>query len=506
MMFEDKLINNIINNGMRLHGRTKFFLYRWNQRFHHVEGENHRFSSSKGVNQFIAATLLILVGIVTAMIVSAWVVNISSERTSTVVNRTQSQLACQYASMYVSNVTFDCNSNCFTGVPYRINATIENSGNTRLDVYNLFISLTDGSSYRIDSNGTVISTGSVLTKNFNDILIRSPQRIPSETMDTRRAYGNDSNTTGLWHFDEGSGSSTADSAKNNTGTLYNGTTVCAGLGTCPLWNGSGRFSRTLTFDGINDLVNLTNLTSVNVTGNLTLEVWINMRDVTKSNQRILTKGDNANNIQWDLRFDGTTGNILFGLKNSTRVTNLSSATALSNSAWYHIAATYDGVNMKIYINGRQDAATAQTGPIIGLSLPILVGSHSGASPEFLNGTVDEVRISNISRTFNTTLTYDIVHPSISAVRVYNESGVQIDAQTGLSGGTYSRNITNITTATDYRVEVTDSTGAVLEKWYPARSGCRARSTLDKITFTTANCPELTDTYYGTDVFFVTCAP
>ncbi len=449
----------------------------------------------KGLNQFIAATLLIVIGVVSATFISSWVIQVSTERTSTVVNRTQSQLACQYASMYVSNITWDCNSNCFTGVPYRTNATIENTGSTKLDMYNLFISLTDGTSYRIDSNRTSISTGSINTKNFNDILIRSPQRMPSETMDYRRAYGNDSNTVGLWHFDEGSGTTARDTALNNTGTISGAS-----------WNGSGKFSSALAFDGINDFVNLTNLTVTNITGNLTLEVWINMKDVTKNNQRILTKGDNAGNIQWDLRFDGTAGRILFGLKNSTRVTNLSGATALSNNVWHHVAAVYDGSNMKIYINGREDATTAQTGPVIGLSVPILVGAHSGASPEYLNGTVDEVRISNIARVFNTTLTYDIVHPNIAAVRVYNETGAQIDAQTGLTGNTYSRNITNVTTATDYRVAVEDSGSVIIEKWYPARGGCRSRSDLDKITFTTANCPELTDTYQGGDVFFVTCSP
>jgi putative salt-induced outer membrane protein len=74
-------------------------------------------------------------------------------------------------------------------VPYKINATIENSGSTKLDLYNLFISLTDGTSYRIDSNRTSINTGGINTKNFDDILIRSLQKMPSEAMDYRRANG-----------------------------------------------------------------------------------------------------------------------------------------------------------------------------------------------------------------------------------------------------------------------------------------------------------------------------
>jgi len=451
--------------------------------------------SRKGISPFIAATLLIAIGVVTAVIVSSWVIQISSESTSTIVNRTQQQLACQYASMYVSNVTWDCNTNCFTGVPYKINATIENTGSTRLNVYNLFISLIDGTSYRIDSSGTTINTGSVKTKDFNDILVRSLQTMPLETMDTRRAYGNDSNTAGLWHFDEGSGSEAKDSALNNTGTLVNGVA----------WNGSGRFSNALTFDGINDFVNITDISAYNITSGLTIEVWINMKDVTKNNQRILTKGNGADDVQWDLRFDSTSGNILFGLKNAMHLANLSGS-SLSNNRWYHIAVTYDGANMNIYIDGRLDASSVQTGNIVGNTLPVILGAHSGTSPEYLNGTIDEVRISNITRVFNTTLTYDIVRANIDAVRVYNATGILVDANTSLGGlATFSKNITNVTTATDYRVEV-EADGVKIEKWYPARDGCRSRSDLDKITFTTANCPELTDTYYDTDVFFVGCSP
>ena len=63
----------------------------------------------------------------------------------------------------------------------------------------------------------------------------------------------------------------------------------------------------------------------------------------------------------------------------------------------------------------------------------------------------------------------------------------------------------MTTATDYRVEVEENSGYKLEKWYPSKNaGCRPRTDLEKIVFSTANCPELTDTYYGTDVYFTNC--
>ncbi len=449
----------------------------------------------KGINQFIAATMLILIGVVAATLISGWVVQISSERTSTVANRTQSQLACQYASMYASNLTWDCNSNCFTGVPYKINATIENTGNTKLDVYNVFISLTDGTSYRIDGNRTSISTAGVQTKTFNSILVRSTQKIPQQSMDTRRAYGNDTNTMLLVHFDEGSGSTAADSAKNITGTLLGAT-----------WGG-GRFGSAASFDGTDDSVNTTNstiLASHNLTGKITMEAWIYPTSVFASDTVILKKDNNYQlvikgyNNGFRCDFWDTAGfNIQYSADNPV----------LTLNAWQHVACVYDGTYVYLYVNGRIRNLTSYNGGLkYDPSTFLYIGTSDGTGNEF-TGRIDEVRISNTSRTFNTTLTYDIVHPNIVAVRVFNETGVQVDAQTSLGSlASYSRNVTNVTTATDYRVEVEDSSGVKIEKWYPAKGGCRSKGTLDRITITTANCPELTDTYYASDVFYVNCVP
>jgi hypothetical protein len=77
---------------------------------------------------------------------------------------------------------------------------------------------------------------------------------------------------GYWTFDEGSGNYTYDySGFNNTGTLYNGTTICSG-GTCPAWT-TGKFDYGLQFDGNNDYVDVGNSNSLNPTNAITIEAW-----------------------------------------------------------------------------------------------------------------------------------------------------------------------------------------------------------------------------------------
>lgn len=69
---------------------------------------------------------------------------------------------------------------------------------------------------------------------------------------------------------------------------------------------------------------------------------------------------------------------------------LASATALNANTWYHVAATYDGSNMKIYINGILDATKAQTGSVNSTGA-FNVGYLYNTSRNF-NGKIDEVRV------------------------------------------------------------------------------------------------------------------
>jgi len=69
---------------------------------------------------------------------------------------------------------------------------------------------------------------------------------------------------------------------------------------------------------------------------------------------------------------------------------LASTTALNANTWYHVAATYDGASMKIYINGVLDASKSQTGSVSSNGA-FNVGYLYNTSRNF-NGKVDEVRI------------------------------------------------------------------------------------------------------------------
>jgi hypothetical protein len=125
----------------------------------------------KGTSPLIGGVFLVLSSIIVAMIVSSWVTDLSESKSSFITNRTKTQLSCQYASIYVRNVTFECADSCFSGTPYKINATIENTGTTKIVVSDLLLSMDNGLSYIISGNTSSVSSGISLVKNFNSILV-----------------------------------------------------------------------------------------------------------------------------------------------------------------------------------------------------------------------------------------------------------------------------------------------------------------------------------------------
>src|SRR5262245_9330812 len=77
-----------------------------------------------------------------------------------------------------------------------------------------------------------------------------------------RAYAGD--LVGYWNFDEGIGLTAIDlSGNNNTGVLSNG----------PLWT-DGKFNGAVSFDGVDDYIEVAHSASLNITRELTVSAWI----------------------------------------------------------------------------------------------------------------------------------------------------------------------------------------------------------------------------------------
>ena len=183
-------------------------------------------------------------------------------------------------------------------------------------------------------------------------------------------------------FDEGTGASTSDASGNaNVGTISGAA-----------WSASGRYGAALNFDGVNDLVSVNDATVLDLTTGMTLEAWVNP-DVAPSNWRsIIAKERASNSLTYQLTASSNSAN-----RPATRiyasggVRALNGGTRLTAGTWVHLASTYDGAAMRLYVNGVQVATQTQTGAITATTNLLRIGGSATMS-QYFDGRVDEVRI------------------------------------------------------------------------------------------------------------------
>ena len=190
-------------------------------------------------------------------------------------------------------------------------------------------------------------------------------------------------TTGLvgrWALDESSGTTATDSSGfNNNGTLVNG----------PAWNSGGKLGGALSFDGVNDYVTLGNPASLIPGSTITLAGWMRLTDISV-NRFVISKYDGLN-PQTDtfLRYQAGTGVMC-----SIGGTATTAAASVVTGQWYHVACTYDGSLIRVYLDGVQVKTAAKSGPIADeVGTAWLIGARTPANPgAFMHGLLDDVRV------------------------------------------------------------------------------------------------------------------
>jgi hypothetical protein len=191
-------------------------------------------------------------------------------------------------------------------------------------------------------------------------------------------------------LDEGSGTTVSDSSTNkNNGTVTNAT-----------WT-TGYFGNALKFTGAgNSYVTVADAPSLDLTGGLTLEAWVNpsslnspppgngwLAAVAKEHQ------NSGNDIAYALYAANGTGTppALHLLINGTDV-GVQGTGVLPLNTWTFLAGTYDGATMRLYVNGALAASKAQTGAVTTTADPLRIGGDW--SGEMFTGAIDNVRVYN----------------------------------------------------------------------------------------------------------------
>ena len=183
-------------------------------------------------------------------------------------------------------------------------------------------------------------------------------------------------------FEETSGTTAADaSGAGNNGTIGGGAVRTA----------AGKIGRAIDFDGVNDLVSVPDANSLDLTTGMTLEAWV-QPDTLSSWREVILK-ERPGDLTYSLYANTSSNRPQSDVATTGGDKSAGLAPQLTAGAWTHLAATYDGANLRLYKNGVLQTTTAAPGALLTSANPLRIGGNT-IWGEYLDGRIDEVRVYN----------------------------------------------------------------------------------------------------------------
>lgn len=151
----------------------------------------------------------------------------------------------------------------------------------------------------------------------------------------------------------------------------------------------------LNYDGMDDYVEIPDNNNLDLSSNFSLETWIYPTIFSANfwDNTIIGKDADENSGSGYVLRCGGAGILNFNLGTAAGWKEVSStANALTLNTWQHVAATYDGSNLKIYVNGIQVGSAANTSAAKPNSMALNIGAGYNGGQRRFNGKIDDVKI------------------------------------------------------------------------------------------------------------------
>ncbi|KZM37287.1 hypothetical protein OJAG_00010 [Oerskovia enterophila] len=191
---------------------------------------------------------------------------------------------------------------------------------------------------------------------------------------------------GTWELDEGSGTTSADSSGwAQTGTLSGGAT----------WV-DGTDGKAVRLDGNAGKVSVPDSEALDVSSALTVSAWV--RPERQATQYVVKKAVSGSSDGYELGISSA-GKPFLRVNQKTsgdtfRV-NATSVLPTNGSTWVHLAGTFDGQRLRIYVDGVEQGSIAGPASVGVNTLPLTIGAQPDGLYPF-QGAVDSVRLLDLS--------------------------------------------------------------------------------------------------------------
>lgn len=190
-----------------------------------------------------------------------------------------------------------------------------------------------------------------------------------------------------WTLDESGGPEAGDASGQGHGARVHGAARRA--------TGPPADPPALGFDGVSAYVDAGDHAAFDFRHGLTASFWFRPGDGSNPVQTLLGKGTDAWQIQWlpDKRTVVLTVNGPQTTGRDVRTgPRLESRPLPEPGCWHHVAATYDGRQLALHLDGDLDRSLAASGPLAVNTEPLWLGNNAGSRAQFFHGWLRDVRL------------------------------------------------------------------------------------------------------------------
>lgn len=200
---------------------------------------------------------------------------------------------------------------------------------------------------------------------------------------------------GWWPMNEGKGQTVKDwSGKGNHGFL--GSTPQADAND-PSWIRGVFLGSALRFDGVDDFVTIPD-SSAQEPARLTVAAWVRSNGSPGAYRYILSKGAfECERSAYGL-YSSENGGLAFYISDATTWYRSPEADpGIWDGAWHHVAGTYDGRTVRLFVDGKQVGAGTPATTTIDYATPVggaAMGGYQGTCDMsfYLSGDIDGVQL------------------------------------------------------------------------------------------------------------------
>lgn len=199
-----------------------------------------------------------------------------------------------------------------------------------------------------------------------------------------------SSVVAAYDFDANTGTSVADTS----GHGHTGTFVTSKIG----WASGHTNSAASGVAASGGYISIPRAAALEPASAITVGCWVKLSSSVTSGDHFAVSKEMASTTSYTLYMRAsTTGNVTWEITTSTGMTHVANRD-ISDDEWHHIAGTYDGTTMILYVDGVAFDSAAKTGDIVyDTSIPLtLLGSAIYVGLESAEGAIDDVYIHNVA--------------------------------------------------------------------------------------------------------------